>query len=48
MTEKEGNNFDTLGLLKFDFLGHSNLTILRHAVVTARPGRGYGVTPLVQ
>ena len=40
MTQYEMHGVDALGLLKFDFLGLSNLTILRHAVDTIRRHRG--------
>jgi DNA polymerase-3 subunit alpha len=40
MTQYEMHAVDALGLLKFDFLGLSNLTILRHAVDLIREHRG--------
>ena len=40
MTQYEMHGVDALGLLKFDFLGLSNLTILRHAVDMIRRHRG--------
>ena len=40
MTRYEMHAIETLGLLKFDFLGLSNLTILRHAVDLIRLHRG--------
>jgi DNA polymerase-3 subunit alpha len=40
MTQYEMHAVDALGLLKFDFLGLSNLTILRHAVDLIRDHRG--------
>ncbi len=40
MTQYEMHGVDALGLLKFDFLGLSNLTILRHAVDLIRRHRG--------
>ncbi len=40
MTQYEMHAVDTLGLLKFDFLGLSNLTILRVAVDLIRAHRG--------
>src|SRR5438093_4166708 len=40
MTQYEMDAFEALGLLKFDFLGLSNLTILRHAVDLVRQERG--------
>jgi DNA polymerase-3 subunit alpha len=40
MTQYEMHGVDALGLLKFDFLGLSNLTILRHAVDMIREHRG--------
>ena len=39
MTQYEMHAVDALGLLKFDFLGLSNLTILRHAVDLIREHR---------
>ena len=43
MTQYEMHGVDALGLLKFDFLGLSNLTILRHAVDMIRRHRGVEV-----
>ncbi|HET9520597.1 MAG TPA: DNA polymerase III subunit alpha [Candidatus Limnocylindrales bacterium] len=40
MTQYEMHGIEALGLLKFDFLGLSNLTILRHAVDLVRHERG--------
>ena len=40
MTQYEMHAIEALGLLKFDFLGLSNLTILRHAVDLIRAHRG--------
>jgi DNA polymerase III subunit alpha len=40
MTQYEMHAIEALGLLKFDFLGLSNLTILRHAVDLVRAHRG--------
>src|SRR5450759_973740 len=40
MTQFEMHAVEALGLLKFDFLGLSNLTILRHAVELVRAERG--------
>jgi DNA polymerase-3 subunit alpha len=40
MTQYEMHAIETLGLLKFDFLGLSNLTILRHAVDLVKQERG--------
>ena len=40
MTQYEMHGIEALGLLKFDFLGLSNLTILRHAVDLVRQERG--------
>jgi DNA polymerase-3 subunit alpha len=40
MTQYEMHAVEALGLLKFDFLGLSNLTILRQAVDTIREHRG--------
>jgi len=40
MTQYEMHAIEALGLLKFDFLGLSNLTILRHAVDLVRQERG--------
>jgi DNA polymerase III subunit alpha len=40
MTQYEMHTIEALGLLKFDFLGLSNLTILRHAVDLVREHRG--------
>ena len=40
MTQYEMHAIEALGLLKFDFLGLSNLTILRHAVDLVRHHRG--------
>jgi DNA polymerase-3 subunit alpha len=40
MTQYEMHGVDALGLLKFDFLGLSNLTILRQAVDLIRDHRG--------
>ena len=39
MTQYEMHGIEALGLLKFDFLGLSNLTILRHAVDLVRQER---------
>ena len=39
MTQYEMHAIEALGLLKFDFLGLSNLTILRHAVDLVRANR---------
>ena len=39
MTQYEMHGVEALGLLKFDFLGLSNLTILRQAVDLIRPTR---------
>jgi DNA polymerase-3 subunit alpha len=43
MTQYEMHAIEALGLLKFDFLGLSNLTILRHAVDLIRRHRGIDV-----
>ncbi len=43
MTQYEMHAVDALGLLKFDFLGLSNLTILRQAVDLIRDQRGVSV-----
>ncbi len=43
MTQYEMHAVDALGLLKFDFLGLSNLTILRQAVDLIRAHRGVAV-----
>jgi DNA polymerase-3 subunit alpha len=43
MTQYEMHGVDALGLLKFDFLGLSNLTILRQAVDLIRDHRGVEV-----
>ncbi len=43
MTQYEMHAIETLGLLKFDFLGLSNLTILRHAADLIREHRGVEV-----
>ncbi|MGZ6339334.1 MAG: DNA polymerase III subunit alpha, partial [Candidatus Limnocylindrales bacterium] len=43
MTQYEMHAVEALGLLKFDFLGLSNLTILRQAVETIRDHRGVEV-----
>ncbi|MEP7360850.1 MAG: DNA polymerase III subunit alpha, partial [Chloroflexota bacterium] len=40
MTQYEMHGVEALGLLKFDFLGLANLTILRQAVDLIRTGRG--------
>jgi DNA polymerase-3 subunit alpha len=40
MSQYEMHGIEALGLLKFDFLGLSNLTILRHAVDLVRRERG--------
>ena len=40
MTQYEMHSIEALGLLKFDFLGLSNLTILRQAVDLVRANRG--------
>jgi len=40
MTQYEMHSVEALGLLKFDFLGLSNLTILRQAVDLVRANRG--------
>jgi DNA polymerase-3 subunit alpha len=40
MTQYEMHSIEALGLLKFDFLGLSNLTILRRAVDLVRENRG--------
>src|SRR5690349_13699602 len=40
MSQYEMHGIEALGLLKFDFLGLSNLTILRHAVDLVRQERG--------
>jgi DNA polymerase-3 subunit alpha len=43
MTQYEMHGVEALGLLKFDFLGLSNLTILRHAVDMIRDERGVSI-----
>ncbi len=43
MTQYEMHAVDALGLLKFDFLGLSNLTILRQAVDLIRAHRGVAI-----
>ena len=43
MRQYEMHAIEALGLLKFDFLGLSNLTILRHAVDLIRSHRGEDV-----
>jgi len=43
MTQYEMHAIEALGLLKFDFLGLSNLTILRQAVDLVRAERGVGI-----
>ncbi|HVA84869.1 MAG TPA: DNA polymerase III subunit alpha [Candidatus Saccharimonadales bacterium] len=43
MTQYEMHGVDALGLLKFDFLGLSNLTILRQAVDLIRANRGVSI-----
>jgi DNA polymerase-3 subunit alpha len=43
MTQYEMHGIEALGLLKFDFLGLSNLTILRHAVDLVRENRGVAI-----
>jgi len=43
MTQYEMHGVEALGLLKFDFLGLSNLTILRHAVDMIREHRGVAI-----
>jgi DNA polymerase-3 subunit alpha len=43
MTQYEMHAIEALGLLKFDFLGLSNLTILRHAVDLIAENRGIDV-----
>jgi DNA polymerase-3 subunit alpha len=43
MTQYEMHGVEALGLLKFDFLGLSNLTILRHAVDLIRVDRGVSI-----
>ena len=43
MTQYEMHGVEALGLLKFDFLGLSNLTILRHAVDLIRAERGISI-----
>src|SRR6266536_555578 len=43
MTQYEMHGVEALGLLKFDFLGLSNLTILRHAVDMIAAQRGEAV-----
>src|SRR4029078_3356350 len=43
MTQYEMHGIEALGLLKFDFLGLSNLTILRKAVDLIREHRGVEV-----
>jgi len=46
MTQYEMHAIEALGLLKFDFLGLSNLTILRHAVDLVRQHRGDAVAAI--
>ena len=43
MTQYEMHAIDALGLLKFDFLGLSNLTILKNAVDTIQAQRGIAI-----
>ena len=43
MTQYEMHAIDALGLLKFDFLGLSNLTILKNAVDTIQAQRGVAI-----
>ena len=43
MTQYEMHAIEALGLLKFDFLGLSNLTILRQAVDLVRDNRGIDI-----
>src|SRR4029079_14997795 len=43
MTQYEMHGIEALGLLKFDFLGLSNLTILRQAVDLVRQERGVDI-----
>ena len=43
MTQYEMHGVEALGLLKFDFLGLANLTILRQAVDLIRTGRGVDI-----
>jgi len=43
MTQYEMHGVEALGLLKFDFLGLSNLTILRQAVDLIRANRGVSI-----
>ncbi|MBF6606360.1 MAG: DNA polymerase III subunit alpha [Chloroflexi bacterium] len=43
MTQYEMHGVESLGLLKFDFLGLSNLTILRQAVELIRAERGVAI-----
>ncbi|MFP5344005.1 MAG: DNA polymerase III subunit alpha [Candidatus Limnocylindria bacterium] len=43
MTQYEMHAIEALGLLKFDFLGLSNLTILRQAVDLVRENRGIAI-----
>jgi DNA polymerase-3 subunit alpha len=43
MTQYEMHGVEALGLLKFDFLGLSNLTILRNAVDLVRENKGVGI-----
>src|SRR4051794_12567058 len=43
MTQYEMHGIEALGLLKFDFLGLSNLTILRHAVDLVRQERSIAI-----
>ena len=43
MTQYEMHAIEALGLLKFDFLGLSNLTILRHAVDLVKANRGIDI-----
>ena len=43
MTQYEMHGIEALGLLKFDFLGLSNLTILRQAVDLVRQERGIAI-----
>ena len=43
MTQYEMHAIEDLGLLKFDFLGLSNLTILKNAVDTVKANRGVAI-----
>jgi DNA polymerase-3 subunit alpha len=43
MTQYEMHAIEALGLLKFDFLGLSNLTILKNAVDTVKANRGVDI-----